>query len=141
MPSRAPARVAKEQEQLHRGRLLGDLAQMAVPALVSRMARAVAGTRLFDKVRPPFNVTVSSVRVPDVSLFCAGSRVAEIYPIGPMAEGIGVNVTVFSYKGRVTFGLLACRRLIPELAELAVHIDDALGELVGCALDARGATA
>ena len=135
------ARVAKEQEQLHRGRLLGDLAQMAVPALVSRMARAVAGTRLFDKVRPPFNVTVSSVRVPDVSLFCAGSRVAEVYPIGPMAEGIGVNVTVFSYKGRVTFGLLACRRLIPELAELAVHVDDALGELVGCALDARGATA
>ena len=135
------ARVAKEQEQLHRGRLLGDLAQMAMPAFVSRVARAVAGTRLFDKVRPPFNVTVSSVRVPDVSLFCAGSRVAEIYPIGPMAEGIGVNVTVFSYKGRVTFGLLACRRLIPELAELAVHIDDALGELVGCALDARGATA
>ena len=87
MPSRAPPRVAKEQEQLHRGRLLGDLAQMAVPALVSRIARAVAGTRLFDKVRPPFNVTVSSVRVPDVSLFCAGSRVAEIYPVGPDGGG------------------------------------------------------
>jgi diacylglycerol O-acyltransferase / wax synthase len=135
------ARVAKEQEKLHRGRLLGDLAQMAVPAVVSRIARAVAGTRLFDKVRPPFNVTVSSVRVPDVPLFCAGSRVAEIYPIGPMAEGIGVNVTVFSYRERVTFGLLACRRLIPELADLAVHIDDALGELVARALDVRGATA
>ena len=58
-----------------------------------------------------------------------------------MAEGIGVNVTVFSYLDQVYFGMLACRRLIPELAELAVHVDDALGELVGCALDARGATA
>ena len=135
------ARVAKEQEKLHRGRFLGDLAQIALPALATRLARAMAGTRLFDKVRPPFNVTVSSVRGPDFSLFCAGSRVADMYPVGPITEGIGVNVTVFSYLDRVQFGLLACRRLLPELDELASYMDDALGELVGCALDARGATA
>ena len=134
-------RVAKEQEKLHGGRFVGDLAQIAVPALATRAARAVAGTRLFDKVRPPFNVTISSVRGPDFSLFCAGSRVADLYPVGPMAEGIGINVTVFSYLDRVSFGLLACRRLLPELSDLAVYIDDALGELVACALDAQGATA
>jgi diacylglycerol O-acyltransferase len=135
------ARVAKEQEKLHRGRFVGDLAQMALPAFVSRLARAMAGTRVFDKVRPPFNVVVSSVRGPDFSLFCAGSRVADMLPVGPIAEGIGVNVTVLSYLDRVHFGLFACRRLLPELRELAWHVDDALAELVGCALDARGATA
>jgi diacylglycerol O-acyltransferase len=134
-------RVAKEQEKLHGGRFLGDLAQIALPALASRVARAVAGTGLFDKMRPPYNVTISSVRVPDVPLFLAGSRVAATYPVGPMAPGIGLNVTAFSYLGRVYFGLLACRRLLPELDQVAVHVDDALGELVGCALDARGATA
>jgi WS/DGAT/MGAT family acyltransferase len=135
------ARVAKEQEKLHRGRFIGDLAQLAVPALTTRVARAVAGTRLFDRIRPPFNVTVSSVRGPDFSLFCAGSRVVELYPVGPMAEGIGVNVTVFSYLDRVQFGLFACRKLVPELDEVVLFIDDALGELVARALDARGATA
>jgi diacylglycerol O-acyltransferase / wax synthase len=135
------ARVAKEQEKLHRGRLIGGLAQVALPALASRMARAVAGTRLFDKVRPPSNVTVSSVRGPDFSLFCAGSRVVGMFPVGPIAEGIGVNVTAFSYLDRVYFGLLACRKLIPELDEVAEHIDDALGELVASALDAQAATA
>ena len=135
------ARVAKQQEKLHGGRFVGDLAQIALPALATRVARAVAGTRLFDRMRPPFNVTISSVRVPDVPLFLAGSRVAGTYPVGPMAEGIGLNVTAFSYLGRVYFGMLACRRLLPELDEVAVHIDDALGELVACALDARGATA
>ena len=135
------SRLAKEQEQLHRGRFLGDLAQISLPALTTRLARAVAGTRLFDKMRPPFNVTVSSVRVPDVSLFCAGSRVVDMYPVGPMAPGIGINVTAFSYLGRVYFGLLACRKLLPELHEVAVHMDDALGELVVRALDAQGATA
>jgi WS/DGAT/MGAT family acyltransferase len=135
------ARVAKEQEKLHRGRFIGDLAQLALPALTTRLARAVAGTRLFDRIRPPFNVTVSSVRGPDFSLFCAGSRVVELYPVGPMAEGIGVNVTVFSYLDRVQFGLFACRKLVPELDEVVLFIDDALGELVARALDARGATA
>jgi diacylglycerol O-acyltransferase / wax synthase len=135
------ARVAKEQEKLHGGRFVGDLAQIALPALATRVARAVAGTRLFDKMRPPFNVTVSSVRVPDVSLFLAGSRVAAMYPVGPMAEGIGINVTAFSYLGRVYFGLLACRRMLPELDQVAAYVEEALGELVTCALDARGATA
>ena len=135
------AQVAKDQQKLRRGRLIGELAQVAPPALASRMARAVAGTRLFDKVRPPFNVTVSSVRGPDFSLFCAGSRVVGMYPVGPIAEGIGVNVTVFSYLDRVYFGALACRRLLPELDELAGYIDDALDELVTYALDAQGATA
>lgn len=135
------SRVAKQQEKLHGGRFVGDLAQIALPALATRVARAVAGARLFDKVRPPFNVTISSVRVPDVPLFLAGSRVAATYPVGPMAEGIGLNVTAFSYLGQVYFGLLSCRRLLPELDELGIHVDDALGELVACALDARGATA
>ncbi|HWE68022.1 MAG TPA: wax ester/triacylglycerol synthase family O-acyltransferase [Acidimicrobiales bacterium] len=133
-------RVSKDQEQLHRGRLVGDLAQIAAPALVSRLARAVAGTKLFDHMRPPFNVTVSGVKGPEFPLFCAGSRVSALYPLGPIAEGIGLNVTIFSYLDHLYFGLFACRKLLPELEELAINIDDALGELVGCALDARGET-
>jgi diacylglycerol O-acyltransferase / wax synthase len=131
--------VAKEQERLHRGRLVGDVAQIAAPGLVSRVARAVAGTRLFDRVRPPFNVMVSGIKGPDFPLFCAGSRVEAMYPVGPIAEGVGLNVTIFSYLDQLQFGLLACRKLLPELDDLAVSIDDALGELVGCALDAQGA--
>jgi diacylglycerol O-acyltransferase len=135
------ARLAKEQEKLHHGRFLGDLAQVAVPALASRVARAVAGTRLFDKMRPPANVTVSSVRGPDFSIFCAGSRVVDMFPVGPMAEGIGINVTVFSYLDRVCFGVLACRRAVPELEVMADYLDEALAELVVGALELEGATA
>ena len=83
------ARVAKEQEKLHGGRFLGDLAQIALPALASRVARAVAGTRLFDKMRPPFNVTVSSVRVPDVSLFWPGAAWSACTRSGPWPRGSG----------------------------------------------------
>ena len=90
-----------------------------------RLAGAVAGTRLFDKMRPPFNVTISSVRVPDLPLFLAGSRVAATYPVGPMAEGIGLNVTAFSYLDRVYFGISwPAAGFLPSLHEVAVHVDD-----------------
>ena len=135
------ARLAKQQEKLHNGRFVSDLAQVAVPALAARVARAVAGTRLFDKMRPPANVTVSSVRGPDFSIFCAGSRVVDMYPVGPMAEGIGMNVTVFSYLDRVCFGAMACRRLVPDLDRMADYLDESLAELVVCALDRARATA
>jgi diacylglycerol O-acyltransferase / wax synthase len=133
------SRTSKDHEKLHGGRIIGELAELAAPALVSRVARLMAGSKVFDRVRPPFNVTVSGVKGPDFSLFCAGSRVAAMYPLGPIAEGIGLNVTILSYLDQLHFGLFACRKLLPELEELAVHIDDALGELVVCALDARGA--
>jgi WS/DGAT/MGAT family acyltransferase len=134
------SRLAKEQEKVHGGRFVEDLAQIAAPVVATRLARAVAGTRFFDRVRPPFNVIISGVRGPDFPLFCAGSRVTALYPVGPIAEGTGLNVTVFSYQEQVQFGLLACRKLLPELEELGIHIDDAVGELLGCALDALGAT-
>jgi diacylglycerol O-acyltransferase len=132
--------VAKEHERLHRGRLIGDLAQMALPAVTTRLARTVAGTRLFDRVRPPANVTISGLKGPGFPLFCAGSRVAAMYPVGPIAEGIGLNVTILSYLDQLHFGLMGCRKLLPELDDLTLYVDDALGELVGCALDAQGAT-
>jgi WS/DGAT/MGAT family acyltransferase len=132
------SRVAKEQEQLHRGRFVGDLAQVIPPALTSRAARAVAGTRLFDHMAPPFNVTVSGVKGPAFPLFCAGSHVSSMYPVGPLAEGVGINVTIFSYLDRLYFGLLACRKMVPDLSKLATLMEDALGELVGCALEAQG---
>jgi diacylglycerol O-acyltransferase / wax synthase len=84
-------------------------------------------------------VMVSGVKGPEFPLFCAGSRVEAMYPVGPLAEGVGLNVTVFSYLDQLRFGLLACRKLLPELDALAVSIDDAFGELVGCALDVQGA--
>ncbi|MGO9458237.1 MAG: WS/DGAT/MGAT family O-acyltransferase [Acidimicrobiales bacterium] len=130
--------VAKEQERLTGGRLLADLAEISPPALASRAARWASGLGLLNRL-PLCNVVVSGVPGPDFALWCAGSRVTALYPVGPVADGVGLNVTAMSYRGAVHVGLLGCRRLVPDVAELAVLLDDALGELVGAALDARGA--
>ena len=132
-------RVAKAQERLTGGRLLADLAQMSAPAVASRAMRWASGLRLFDRMPPLFNVIVSTVPGPEFTLWCAGSRVVALHPVGPVADGVGLNVTSITYQGSVRFGLLGCRRLVPELPEVADALDDALGELVNAALGARGA--
>ena len=51
-------------------------------------------------------------------------------PLGPVVDGLGVNMTVMSYMGTVHFGLVACRETVPRLWEMARGIDDALDELL-----------
>ena len=122
--------AAKARHRATRGRLLRDVVQLSPPALTSRAARLAAGLRLFDRVPPPFNLVVSSVPGPREQLWCAGGKVVALHPVGPVAEGVGLNVTALSHAGQVFVGLLGCRRLVPEVQDLAIMVDDSIGELV-----------
>lgn len=127
------SRLAKEQAQVLSEEVIGGWAQLAFPALSSRLARLAGNLRLFDHVRPLFNVVVSNVTGPPDPLWCAGSRLVAAYPMGPIVEGVGLNVTVMSYMGTLYMGLLGCRELVPEVDHLAVHLGDSLTELVKAA--------
>ena len=105
-------------------------AEVTVPALASRLSRLVTGVRLFDHVAPLCNVIVSNVPGPDFPLYLAGARLASMYPIGPIVEGVGVNVTVFSYLDSVHVGIQACWDLVPEVALVARAMEESLAELV-----------
>ncbi len=132
-------RVARVQERLTGGRLLADVAEMSAPAFASRAMRWASGLRLFDRLPPLCSVIVSTVPGPERTLWCAGSRVVAVHPAGPVAGGVGLNVTSMTYKGSVHFGLLGCRRLVPDLPDLAAALDDSFGELVASAFHAQGA--
>ena len=130
------SRVAKQQESLAGGELLETLLQAVPPVIVSSLMRAVGRLSLFDRLSPPANVVVSSVVVPDVSLWWAGRPVSAIYPAGPVTDGVGLNITSMTYKSTVHFGVVGCPRLVPDVDEVAVLLDDAVAELVAAAVDA-----
>lgn len=131
-------RLAKEQAKVLSGDFIQRWAQMALPALSSRLARVTGNLRLFDHVRPLFNVVVSNVPGPEYPLWCAGSRLVALYPVGPIIEGVGLNVTAFSYMGTMYFGILGCRELVPEVDHVAELLSDALAELVKAAESTGG---
>jgi len=126
-------RLAKDQARVLTDELLGGWAQLAFPAFSSRLARLAGNLRVFDHVRPLFNVVVSNVVGPSDPLWCAGARLVAAYPVGPIVEGVGLNITVMSYMGSLYFGLLGCRELVPEVEHLAQLITDSVDELVKAA--------
>jgi hypothetical protein len=81
-------------------------------------------------VRPVFNVTISNIPGPPFDLFLAGARVAGLYPLGPVVEGAGLNMTVMSYCGTVYFGLNGCRETVPDISALPAMIAESLEELL-----------
>jgi diacylglycerol O-acyltransferase / wax synthase len=133
MVIREGSRRAKEQAVVLSEHLLREWAQLAVPALSSRLVRLAANVRLFDRIPPLFNVLVSNVPGPEVPLWCAGARLLALYPVGPLADGVGLNVTVVSYAGMLYVGLVGCRDLVPDLDDLRSHLAEAIGELTKAA--------
>jgi len=121
---------AKSQETLIGAEVLTDWTEFAFPALIGRAARLISSMRVFDRVRPAFNVTISNIPGPPFPLFLAGARMVGIYPHGPVVEGAGLNMTVMSYCGTVYFGLSGCRETVPSIADLPKMIAESLDELL-----------
>ncbi len=80
------------------------------------------------------NLILSNVPGPPVPLYLAAARLAGLYPLGPIMDGAGLNITVLSQEDRVGVGLIACPELVPRIWDLAEAVPEALDELVGAAV-------
>jgi len=130
-------RRAKADAPLVSAELLADCADVTFPGLVSLVARLVSSTRLFDKMRPVFNVTISNVPGPPFPLFLAGSRVINMFPLGPISDGAALNITVVSYCAIVYFGFTGCRDSMPHVGELPDLVRRSLDELLAISRSRR----
>ena len=133
----ASSHVAKEQERVLGEDLMGELAEIGVPALLAPVGRLVRGLRLLER-RPPFTVVVSSFPGPPFPLFCAGAEMLAYHPFGPVIDGATVNITAMSYRDHIGFGLLACRDAVPDVEVLGHFVSDAMSELAKSAANAGG---
>jgi hypothetical protein len=124
---------AKEQEKAYGAEALTDWTEFAAPAVAARAARLLSSTRIFDRVRPIFNVTISNVPGPNFPLYSAGARMVAMYPLGPILDGGALNITCMSYMGAMYFGLNADHDAVPDVDDIANYLNDALGELLKAA--------
>ncbi len=120
----------KEQQKALGADTLGDWAEFAAPAVAGLAARLYSRTKMADRHRPLFNVTISNVPGPPFPLYSIGARMVANYPVGPIMDGGGLNMTVMSYLDQLDFGLQACPDLLPDLWSLADALPAALQELV-----------
>lgn len=109
--------------------LLPDLGFVGSGALMRGLVDLWRRAKLADKLPPGFNLVISNVPGPPVPLFVAGARVLSFHPCSIPFHGSALNITVHSYCDSLDFGLVACRRTVPDLAELADALEPALAEL------------
>ncbi len=99
-----------------------DLAGIAPPVIHAAAARLAYTPRLF-------NVTITNVPGPQVTLYALGARLRRIFPLVPIFAYHALGIAVASYDGEVVFGLAADRGAVPDLEVLARGIEESLDEL------------
>jgi diacylglycerol O-acyltransferase len=127
---------AKEEHEALGPDTLITWAEHATPNFFANAARLYSRMRLADLHRPIANLVISNVPGPDFPLYLAGARLEAGYPLGPVMDGMGVNITIMSYRGVLYWGIHASPDTIPRLWDLAGSIPSALDELLEAAGEA-----
>jgi len=107
-----------------------DFPSLGAPWLVGGLAALYGRSHLADRLPPLANVTVSNVRGPTMPLYLAGAKMLNYYPVSIVTHGAALNITLESYNGSLDFGLVACRKAVPDLPDLAGMLVAAHCELV-----------
>jgi hypothetical protein len=129
------SRAAKQLHAAMGGGLLGSLAELASPALFSQAMGLYSRLELANRHRPLQNLVISNVPGPPVPLYAAGARVEAAYPHGPVLEGAGMNITVMRYRDSLDFGVIACRKNVPDVGDIALGFGAAVADLLKRALE------
>jgi WS/DGAT/MGAT family acyltransferase len=139
--------VADPLARLHRirdasGRIKGALREvksavptefpsLGLPWLGNALAAVWGRGRLANRLPPLANVIVSNVPGPAVPLYLLGARMLHYWPVSIPYHGVALNITVQSYAGSLDFGLIACRRAVPDVDAIAQRLAQAFDALDG----------
>jgi WS/DGAT/MGAT family acyltransferase len=121
--------AGKAEHQLLGSSVLGEWAEAADPTLLRWAARLYLRSGLVDHHPPVHNLTVSNVPGPSIPVFLGGARLVRAYPMGPVVEGAGLNITVMSYLDSIDIGFLVCDDAMPDVWDLADAVAPAFAEL------------
>jgi WS/DGAT/MGAT family acyltransferase len=116
---------------------LGEWAEFASAKLLRGAARLYSGLRLAGRHPPLHNLVISNVRGPATRLYLADAPLGAVYPLGPVMDGAGMNITVASYAGSVAFGIIACERSVPHVSDIALGFGAAVADLRKLALETQ----
>jgi diacylglycerol O-acyltransferase len=120
--------MLKESKQAVAGDALIRLSGFAPPMLLAVGARLAARTpqRLLQTV-------TTNVPGPQFPLYVGGRRMVYSYPYVPIMGSVRISIAIFSYCGRLFFGITGDYDSVPDIDVLRDGIEAGVRELVGAA--------
>ena len=116
------ANAGKKLQGNVKGAMPTDFPSLGVPWLMTGLVSLYGRSRLANRLPPIVNVAISNVPGPQFPLYFAGAKLAGFFPVSIPGHGIALNMTVQSYNGSLEVGLTACRRAMPDVADLADYV-------------------
>ncbi|OBK80058.1 wax ester/triacylglycerol synthase family O-acyltransferase [Mycobacterium sp. 1274761.0] len=118
--------IAKESQQIFDQELYGRVMGYIPPVAAASALRWVAE---HDTDRRLMNIPVSNVPGPREYGHLDGARVDEIYSVGPLAPGCGINITVWSYVDQLNISVLADDATVDDVHEVTDAMRDSFAEI------------
>lgn len=113
----------KETNQALGAATLVDLSS-GTPITLLSLASRVAGPRI-----RPFNMTVTNIPGPQFPMYLLQSQMLANYPMVPLWAQHGIGVALFSYNGKLSWGVQADYDAVPDSDAFIEKIHDAFEEL------------
>ena len=118
--------IAKENHQLLGPTLLPAWMSYLPPSLAPPFFRKVGKAARSASV---MNLTISNVPGPRERGVIEGATVSEIYSVGPVVAGSGMNITVWSYVDQLAISVLTDDRTLDDPHEATDAMLDAFTEI------------
>ena len=113
----ASASCKGQERAVGYGPMATRLTEAVPPAVVKPMIQLGVRSGVLRKLRPG-NLMISNVPGPDFALYFAGMELRAVYPLGPVIDGVALNITVQSYRETLFVGINACASAVPDLPGL-----------------------
>lgn len=107
-----------------------DLPSLGIPWLMSVITPLYRTAVASNRIPVVANVVVSNVPGPQMPLYLAGAELITYYPVSIVTHGLALNITIQSYAGSLYYGLIACKKTVPDLLAFAEHMKAAHQELL-----------
>lgn len=109
--------------------LLPDLSVIGGGTLMRGIVDLYRRAKIADRMPPLGNLVISNVAISPAPLYIAGARIDSFNPCSIPFHGTALNITVQSYCDSMDFGLIACRRAVPDVGTLGDYLETELDDL------------
>jgi diacylglycerol O-acyltransferase len=122
----------KQSKQVMGAEAIFALNDFAPPTVLAQASRLNFSTRLF-------NLIVTNVPGPQFPLYVLGRELETVAPVAFLPANHALSIAIFSYNGKMSFGLLGDFDALEDIDVFADGIEAALKELRDAARQAPGA--
>ena len=132
-----PLRIADPVERLRETKERMDAIKQSIEAVTFYSLLSIFGLTPRQVEEQALNIfgsrataVVTNVRGPGQALYIAGSKIENMMGWVPQAGHLGLGVSIFSYDGKVSVGVITDAGLVPDPERITAHLRTRFDELL-----------